>query len=57
MAACRVAGLHEYCFSQGENGLFSTSVILKKANKKQFDSFLKDKFEFLHYDFDSYYFF
>ncbi|KAK4028088.1 hypothetical protein OUZ56_017266 [Daphnia magna] len=22
MAACRVAGLHEYCFSQRENALF-----------------------------------
>ncbi|KZS07742.1 Uncharacterized protein APZ42_028479 [Daphnia magna] len=27
MAACRVAGLHEYCFSQRENGLLTLFFI------------------------------
>ncbi|KZR98024.1 Uncharacterized protein APZ42_006765 [Daphnia magna] len=30
MAACRVAGLHEYCFSQRENGLLEFYCRTKK---------------------------
>jgi hypothetical protein len=35
MADRRVAGLHEYCFSQGENGLLKisyTTCVLKNSN-------------------------
>jgi hypothetical protein len=31
MADCRVAGLHEYCFSQGENGLLT--LVYDQSNR------------------------
>jgi hypothetical protein len=36
MADCRVAGLHEYCFSQGENGLWAQRAFIRPGNSASF---------------------